>query len=42
VARNGKSRFRLGDRLKVQVTRVDKLLRRAYFLPALEPTKRSR
>ena len=35
LARNGRRRFRLGDRLKVQVARVDKLLRRAYFLPVL-------
>jgi ribonuclease R len=35
TARNGRRRFRLGDRLKVQVARVDKLLRRAYFLPVL-------
>lgn len=33
IPRNGKRRFRLGDRLKVQVARVDKLLRRAYFTP---------
>lgn len=33
TARNGKRRFRLGDRLEVQVTRVDKLLRRVYLLP---------
>jgi ribonuclease R len=35
TARNGKRRFRLGNRLKVQVVRVDKLMRRAYFLPLL-------
>ena len=33
VGRKGKTRFRLGDRLPVQVARVDKLLRRAYFVP---------
>ena len=33
-------RFRLGDRLTVQVARVDKLLRRVYFRPVLESTKR--
>jgi ribonuclease R len=33
IARNGKGRFRLGNRLTVQVARVDKLLRRAYFVP---------
>jgi ribonuclease R len=26
-------RLRLGDRISVQVARVDKLLRRAYFVP---------
>jgi ribonuclease R len=34
IARNGKYRFRLGDRLPVQVVRIDKLLRRAFFIPA--------
>jgi ribonuclease R len=34
IARGGKRRFRLGNRLEVQVARVDKLLRRVYFLPA--------
>jgi len=33
IARGGKRRFRLGYRLEVQVARVDKLLRRVYFLP---------
>ncbi|HSU87383.1 MAG TPA: VacB/RNase II family 3'-5' exoribonuclease, partial [Terriglobia bacterium] len=33
VGRHTRQRFRLGDRVKVQVARVDKLLRRAYFLP---------
>ena len=36
TSRNGKRRFRLGNRLKVQVVRVDKLMRRAYFLPVLQ------
>jgi ribonuclease R len=36
VGRHTRQRFRLGDRIKVQVARVDKLLRRAYFLP-VEP-----
>ncbi|HEX5000641.1 MAG TPA: ribonuclease R [Terriglobia bacterium] len=36
IARNGRRRFRLGDRIRVQVARVDKLLRRAYFTPVLE------
>jgi ribonuclease R len=35
VGRRSGRRFRLGDRLPVRVTRVDKLLRRAYFLPVL-------
>jgi ribonuclease R len=35
-SRNGKRRFRLGNRLKVQVARVDKLMRRVYFLPVLQ------
>src|SRR6516164_6549432 len=34
IGRHSKSRFRIGDRIPVQVVRVDKLLRRAYFLPA--------
>jgi ribonuclease R len=33
ASRNAKSRFRIGDRLPVQVARVDRLLRRAYFVP---------
>jgi ribonuclease R len=35
VGRRSGQRFRLGDRVSVQVARVDKLLRRAYFLPVL-------
>jgi ribonuclease R len=35
IGRRSKQRFRLGDRLTVQVVRVDKLFRRAYFLPVL-------
>jgi ribonuclease R len=42
VARSGRRRFKLGDRITVQVTRIDKLLRRAYFLPVLAGRKRSR
>jgi ribonuclease R len=42
VGRRTKRRFRLGDRIPVQVTRVDKLLRRAYFLPLLARKKGSR
>jgi ribonuclease R len=34
IGRHTKQRFRIGDRIVVQVVRVDKLLRRAYFLPA--------
>src|SRR5262247_949598 len=33
IGRHTKQRYRIGDRLPVQVVRVDKLLRRAYFLP---------
>jgi ribonuclease R len=33
VGRHTHQRFRLGDRIKVQVARVDKLLRRAHFVP---------
>jgi ribonuclease R len=35
VSQNGKRRFRLGNRLTVQVARVDKLLRRVHFMPLL-------
>ena len=40
TSRNGKRRFRLGNRLMVQVARVDKLLRRAYLLPVLQKENR--
>src|SRR5215831_12759788 len=33
IGRHTKQRYRIGDRIPVQVVRVDKLLRRAYFLP---------
>ena len=33
VARNAKKKYRIGDRLTVQVARIDKLLRKAYFVP---------
>jgi ribonuclease R len=33
TGRRTKHRFRIGDRVLVQVVRVDKLLRRAYFVP---------
>jgi ribonuclease R len=33
IGRHSKNKFRIGDRIPVQVVRVDKLLRRAYFLP---------
>lgn len=42
IGRHSKQRFRLGDRLTVQVARVDKLLRRAYFLPVLARKRSSR
>lgn len=35
VGRHTKRRFRIGDRIPVQVVRVDKLLRRAFFLPTV-------
>ena len=35
VGRHTKQRFRIGDRIVVQVARVDKLLRRAYFVPSI-------
>ena len=33
IGRHTKRGFRLGDRISVQVVRVDKLLRRAFFVP---------
>lgn len=42
VGRRTKQRFRLGDRITVQVARVDKLFRRAYFLPVLARKRGSR
>ena len=42
VPRTSGKRYRIGDRLPVQVARVDKLLRRAYFVPFLAVKKRSR
>jgi ribonuclease R len=42
IGRRSGRRFRLGDRIKVRVSRVDKLLRRAYFLPVVAPRKSSR
>jgi ribonuclease R len=41
VSRNAKKRYRIGDRLPVQVARIDKLFRRAYFVPFLAGRKRS-
>ena len=41
VGRHTRRRFRLGDRIKVQVARVDKLLRRAYFVPVSPATTAS-
>jgi ribonuclease R len=37
VGRHTKQRYRIGDRMPVQVVRVDKLLRRAYFMPVGRP-----
>jgi ribonuclease R len=42
IGRHTQQRFRLGDRISVQVARVDKLLRRAYFLPILARKRSSR
>lgn len=42
IGRRSKQRFRLGDRVTIQVARVDKLLRRAYFLPVLARKRSSR
>jgi ribonuclease R len=42
VGRHTKQKFRMGDRITVQVARVDKLFRRAYFLPVLARKRRSR
>ena len=42
IGRRTKQRFRLGDRITVQVARVDKLFRRAYFLPVVARKRGSR
>ena len=42
IGRHTKQRFRLGDRITVQVARVDKLFRRAYFLPVVARKRGSR
>jgi ribonuclease R len=47
VGQHTRKRFRIGDRIPVQVVRVDKLLRRAFFVPvgaagALAGKRRSR
>ncbi len=42
IGRHSKQRFRLGDRITVQVARVDKLFRRAYFLPVVARKRGSR
>jgi ribonuclease R len=42
IGRHTRQRFRLGDRVTVQVARVDKLLRRASFLPLLAGKRSSR
>ena len=40
ISRRTKRQFRLGNRMTVQVARIDKLLRRVYFRPVLETRKR--
>jgi ribonuclease R len=42
IGRRSREKFRLGDRLMVQVARVDKLLRRAFFVPVLARKRSSR
>src|SRR6266704_3483752 len=42
IGRHSRQRFRLGGRVTLQVARVDKLLRRAYFLPVLAHKRSSR
>src|SRR6266705_917435 len=42
IGRHSRQRFRLGGRVTLQVARVDKLLRRAYFLPVLAHRRSSR
>jgi ribonuclease R len=42
IGRHTKQRFRLGDRITVQVARVDKLFQRAYFLPVVARKRGSR
>ena len=42
IGRHTKQRYRLGDRITVQVVRVDKLFRRAYFLPVVARKRGSR
>ena len=42
IGRHTKQRFRIGDRTMVRVARVDKLLRRAYFVPVLARKRSSR
>jgi ribonuclease R len=42
IGRRSGRRFRIGDRLPVQIARVDKLLRRAYFVPVLARDRSSR
>ena len=41
TGRGTRRKYRLGQRLRVQVARVDKLLGRAYFLPVLAKDNRS-
>ncbi len=40
IGRGTRRKYRLGQRIKVRVARVDKLLGRAYFLPVLAKGKR--
>ena len=41
VGRGTRRKYRLGQQIKVRVARVDKLLGRAYFLPALAKGRQS-
>jgi ribonuclease R len=42
IGRRSGRRFRLGDKIEVQLSRVDKLLRHAYFSPVLAGNRGSR
>jgi len=41
TGKGSRRKYRLGQRIRVQVARIDKLLGRAYFLPVLEKRKRT-